>query len=108
MYNVHEDWLNDDFRGSMSFSKYITTDAILMRKVGAVTIYVVSDLTQLCMKATSTRKKDNDDVIALAYKLRDTGCTMEAINNRLLQLYGGKVNTNKSSLKRVERILKRR
>ena len=106
-FHVYEDWLNDDFRGSMSFSKHIVTDAIHMTIIGLVSIFVVSDLTQLCMKLTSMRRKDSDDAIALAYKLRDASISMVEVNTRLLQLYNGKVNINKTSLKRIERILRR-
>ena len=78
-----------------------------------VTLYIAGGSalqlkSQLCMKITSRREKDNSDVVALARKLKSVGCSYEVVESRLNELYCGRVEINNASLKRVRSILKRR
>lgn len=54
-------------------------------------VYVVSDLDQLCMKATAWRRKDISDVKFLVSKLKQGGYTYENFLRQFEYLYRGKV-----------------
>lgn len=92
-YKISRDWLNESFMRSPSYSKNLGCDATLVitRALGknVVNIYVVSDLSQLCMKAVANRDKDIIDIMEILgivkkysnFKYRD-------YLQRMIYLYG--------------------
>jgi len=68
-HKIPNDWINQDFTSSPSYSRYIWQDAILIKKENskinsniAVEVYIISELTQLCVKASAGRRKDIRDI----------------------------------------------
>ncbi len=63
IYGIYEDWLNQDFMYTESYSRRLTENAIYYTTLqGVVNVYLVNDLDQLCMKATAYRQKDLRDI----------------------------------------------
>lgn len=107
-YNIYEDWLNQDFMYSESYSNRLFVNAKYYTTLeGILHIYLVDDLAQLCMKATAYRKKDISDIRYLITILKQRGITYEMFLQRFSFLYGDYVVMKLSAQRGIERLFKR-
>ena len=60
---IPKDFINEDFMKSHSYSRHLWDMAVLVYRVNSTSIYVVSDIDQLCMKIVSGRTKDINDIL---------------------------------------------
>lgn len=103
-YNIPSDWLNWDFQKSHSYSRYIWQDAIQVTVLrDYLHVYVVSDLSQLCMKLASGRKKDLDDIALLTDRCFTNGLYEPQVRTHFDKLYGGTVNMKPLAVKSMQR-----
>lgn len=85
-FSIPDDWMNDDFTKSPSFSKNLTYSADFVKSYGCLDIYKVCDLDLVCMKLVAFRDKDTRDLASL---LKDCPyITQGMISNELQFLYG--------------------
>ena len=68
-----------------------------------MSIYVVSDISQLCMKLASGRKKDLDDIALLVESCFHSGISEAQIRAHFNILYGGTVQMKSSAVKTMQR-----
>lgn len=104
-YNIPTDWINQDFRKSISYSKRLWDNAVpvsILRDF--MEIYVVSDLDQLCMKIVAGRQKDDRDIVFLTAKLVSDGCNYDMFVQRYKYLYSESIVPNKSTLNEVRKM----
>lgn len=100
---IPNDFINEDFTTSDSYSRKLWDNAILLKQYNAnISIYVVSDLDQLCMKIVSARIKDDADIRMLTEKVRANGVKYGQLENRLKELYKGKVAVSARWLRYVK------
>lgn len=106
-YNIFTDWLNYDFAYTESFSRRLESDAIFYRNFNKIlNVYVVSDISQLCMKATAWRRKDVEDVKFLVATLKNNGCTFEDFLNQFQWLYGDSVKLRYEPSRKIQKLFK--
>lgn len=104
---VPSDFMNEDFTKSNSYSRKLWDNAIHIKSYGRnINIYVVDDIDQLCMKIVSGRPKDDADIRMLTEKLKERGVKAVLVNNRLNELYGGRVSFSRKALSYVSRRLR--
>lgn len=107
--NIPNDWLNQDFVNSYSYSRKLWDRAEYIGTLNQViNVYIVSELDQLCMKSITTRTKDEDDVIVLAKALKNKGVTYEMFTENFYRLYRDYVKISRSKDKIIKSILKGR
>lgn len=100
---VPSDFINEDFTTSDSYSRKLWDNAILLKQYNTdISIYVVSDVDQLCMKIVSARIKDDADIRMLTEKVRANGVKYTHIEERLKELYKGKVAVSARWLRYVK------
>lgn len=58
-------------------------------------VYVVSDLSQLCMKINAGRDKDRNDALFLAQVCINSGIRLRDVNDRYKFLYGKSIKQNR-------------
>lgn len=105
-FNIPNDWLNQDFVNSYSYSRKLWDRAEYVSTLNqVVNIYIVSELDQLCMKAVTDRLKDEGDVVILANALKNKGVTYEMFKENFYRLYGGYVKVSQSKDRRIRIIL---
>lgn len=104
---IYDDFINEDFMKSQSYSRYLWNDAICLYSDPILQVYVVSDLSQLCMKLTTNRNKDMADIKLLAYKLAEQRIGKISVDNKLEELYRGTVRVNRISYRTVCTIFKK-
>lgn len=96
--NISDDWLNQEFTKSESYSWRLWDNAIFICTLNSfMNIYVVSDLDQLCMKATAGRRKDIDDIELLVRKCKEHNIGYREYSLRMQYLYGGTVKAKSSA-----------
>lgn len=101
LYGIPDDWINQDFVKSYSYSRKIwESDIPITTLKSFMNIYVVSDLDQLCMKINSGRRNDERDTILLAYLVKSKGTHLNIVLENYKRLYGN-VNIPSSSLNRL-------
>lgn len=100
---IPSDFINEDFTRSKSYSKHLWENAILLKQYTQnISVYVVSDVDQLCMKIVSARRKDSKDIELLTEKVMAKGVKYRQIENRLKELYNGKVAVSARWLRYVK------
>lgn len=104
--NIPNDWINQDFIKSSSYSRRLWTNAIYYKTFGFINVYVVSDIDQLCMKMISARPKDVSDALFLCERLIANGVGFNNIDSEFYYLYGDTVHPDQRLLKRVKKIFK--
>lgn len=104
---VYDDFINCDFMYSTSYSKHLWSDAILLYKNTLYEIYVVSDLSQLCMKIVSGRRKDYEDLKCILFSLIQKGYRFGQVERRLEELYNDRVAVNLRFKRYVHTMFKR-
>lgn len=85
MFSLTEDWLNDDFKKSRSYSDKLLHNAVLVSKMSNITVYKICDLDLICMKLVSYRDKDVNDLYGLLMDC--SSVTQYDIHTRLIYLY---------------------
>lgn len=106
-YGIFEDWLNQDFMFTESYSRRLLDNAIyLLTLKSTINVYVVSDLDQLCMKATAYRKKDMQDIRYLVSMVKYSGIDFEGFLKRFDYLYGDSVKLSFSAKKGIDRLFR--
>ena len=108
--NIPNDWINQDFMKSNSYSRRLWENAIWYNlkypPSNLFHVYVVNDLDQLCMKATAGRDKDKIDIRFLIEKLVMQGYTYQNYLNEFKYLYRGTVKENPKVQGLIKRIFK--
>lgn len=100
---VPSDFINEDFTRSKSYSKHLWENAMILKQYTPnISVYVVSDVDQLCMKIVSARRKDSNDIRMLTEKVRANGVKYGQLENRLKELYKGKVAVSARWLRYVK------
>lgn len=56
--HIPTDWFNYGFMNTNSYSKRLWNNALPYKVFGFISVYIVNDLDQLCMKSTTSRDKD--------------------------------------------------
>lgn len=106
-YGIYEDWLNQDFMYSTSYSKRLWENAIYYTTLNRmINVYVVNDLDQLCMKVISFRRKDFEDIRYLVGLLKHQGYTYKNFEERLMYLYGPQCRVTSQALRFVKRLFR--
>lgn len=106
-YGIYEDWLNQDFMYSTSYSKRLCENAIYYTTLNRmINVYVVNDLGQLCMKVISFRRKDFEDIRYLVGLLKHQGCNYKIFEERLMYLYGPQCRVTSQALGFVKRLFR--
>lgn len=107
-HSIPDDWMNQDFTMSASYSKYLWSNAILVQTFyNFMWVYVVTDIDQLCMKVISGRQKDNNDINLLTQKCISNNFTYSMFLKEYEFLYGNSVKPNAKALNKVKRIFKK-
>lgn len=102
--NIPNDWLNQDFVKSYSFSRGLWDDAIYIRTLqNYLDIFVVSDISQLCMKLSSGRKKDIGDIELLIDKCYSKKIDEQMVLSRYDKLYGDRTSLKQNAVKVMKR-----
>jgi len=106
--SIPPDWINQDFVKSMSYSRRLWTNAIPVPELSnqLFKVYVVSDLDQLCMKATSGGLKDRNDIEFLAENCIKQGITCSMYKERFTFLYGDQVREKEKAKKFIHKLFK--
>lgn len=87
---LETDWLNQSFTTIATFSRRLWEDSIYYTTLqGYLDVYLVSDLTQLCMKLIAGREKDLSDISYLTQCCYNQGISYEAVLYRFKYLYSG-------------------
>lgn len=99
--NIPSDFINEDFMKSYSYSRVLWKDAICVGTIlpTRVKFFVVSDISQLCMKLTSGRDKDFRDITLLSMTLISSGIRFSDVESQLHALYDGRVDISKHAYK---------
>lgn len=105
IFNLYDDWINQDVVKSESYSRRLWNDCRFVNTLrGSMNIYVVSDLSQLCMKINAGRDKDRNDALFLAQACINSGIRFRDVIDRYKFLYGKSVKQNR----RVYGVIKRK
>lgn len=94
-FGIPSDWINDDFTKSDSYSIRLWTYAEFYKQVGKLRVYVVDDLSQVCMKLNAGRRKDKEDLEYLVSKCKDDGLVWDDVIERYRYLYGESLDETK-------------
>lgn len=105
--NIPTDWLNWGFMNTYSYSRRLWNNAVFVSTVGYISVYVVNDLDQLCMKSSSGRDKDLRDIVFLSSKVCNSGISYSDFQNEFEFLYGDSINIKYSVRKKVEHEFKK-
>lgn len=101
--NIPSDWLNQDFVKSHSYSRRLWEDAVPLTVLqNYLNVYLVSDISQVCMKLTAGRQKDMQDLMVLCKALKQRGCTYNMVLQHFQYLYAGYENPKPKALKVVK------
>lgn len=105
--NIPNDWINQDFTKSPSYSRRIWSNALYYKTIGIINIFVVSDIDQLCMKLVAGRTKDVIDAIYLSERLISSGVVFSVVEHEYKYLYGDYIKPSQRLLSRVKKLFKR-
>lgn len=105
--HIPTDWLNYGFMNTNSYSKRLWNNALPYKVFGFISVYIVNDLDQLCMKSTTSRDKDLKDIKFLISKLVVSGYKYSDYINEFLFLYGDSVKPSYKFKSRIEREFKK-
>lgn len=97
---IPKDFINENFMKSSSYSRHLWDNAVIVKQYGNISVYVVSDTDQLCMKMVSARNKDIKDMLLLAEKAVRAGIRFSDVEARIQELYKGTVRINGGLLRR--------
>lgn len=106
--NIPNDFINEDFMKSNSYSRHLWDDAVFVYQSGLNRVWVVSDISQLCMKLTACRRKDMDDISFLLERVYQQGYGYQNIVDRFNQLYGGYVKPKPAGVNLVKRFFRKK
>lgn len=106
--NIPKDWLNWGFMNTYSYSRRLWQNALPYKVFGYISVYVVSDLDQLCMKSVSGRKKDLGDIEFLVDKVCNQGYTYSQYMQEFALLYGDTVRVRSNIVRKVQTMFKKK
>lgn len=94
-FNIPDDWLNEDFVKTISFSKNLLVKADFLKAYKCIRLYKVCDLDLICMKIIAFRDKDEADLIGLLEDCKYI--TQDILTENLIFLYGEDVTLRLSA-----------
>lgn len=114
-HNIPADWINQDFTSSPSYSRYIWDDAILIKRECnrinnniVVEVYIISELSQLCLKAVAGRRKDMRDIKSmLVIMCQNSNFCYSMYARRMEELYANNQKAKMSAESLMQRMCKR-
>lgn len=110
-YNLSEQWLNDDFKKTPSFSKNLRQYSSYYKTFSNVLeVRTINREYLIAMKMVSGRKYKNDlsDIIGILYSHynRNDEITYQQIENAIINLYGGFNNIENDVIEFVKKSIK--